>query len=77
MSEMFNIIGGGLFLIATVILIVAAFKEDTLTGVLTWFLPFYIIYFMFAKYDSPRKGLVIGSWWLGIIIPAMAHVALK
>lgn len=53
--------------ICAIIILVAAFKESVAQGFLSLCVPFYILYYMFAKYESDKKGLVIGGYLIGVI----------
>lgn len=58
-------IGGILLFVAGVlglVILVNAFKESVGQGLLCMFVPLYIFYFAFARYKSPKKGLVVGSY---------------
>lgn len=70
---MLSIIGSILLLVGGVfglVLLIHAFKESIGQGLLSLFVPFYIFYYGFAKYQSPKKGLVLGGW-LGSIAVGM------
>lgn len=53
--------------IMSLYLLVKAFQTSTGTGLLALFVPFYLLYFAFAKYTSPKKGMVVGAW-LGLLV---------
>ncbi len=55
-------------LIGSIIILIAAFRRGIGTGFLCLFIPFYILYFAFARYESERKGLVIALWLGGIVL---------
>jgi hypothetical protein len=54
--------------ICTLILIFAAFKQDTVTGLLFIFVPFYSLYFAFTQYRDSNKGLILTGWLGGSVI---------
>ena len=62
------VIGQLAALTGSIIIIIAAFKQSVITGLLSLFLPFYILYFAFAKYESKNKGKVLLIWLGGIIL---------
>ena len=51
-----------------IIILIAAFQEDVTQGLLSLCVPFYILYFAFARYKSDKKGLIIAIWLGGGII---------
>ncbi|MDD9935324.1 MAG: hypothetical protein OXT09_17055 [Myxococcales bacterium] len=64
-------IGGLLLLAATVcqiIILVHAFKESLAQGFLSLCVPFYILYYMFAKFEHDKKAMIIGIALGGAIV---------
>ena len=62
---MLVIIGSVLLLVAAIfglVILIGAFKESVGQGLLCMFVPFYMLYYAFARYRSSKKGLVVGSW---------------
>lgn len=55
-------------LVCVIIILIAAFKEGAGTGILCLCVPFYILYFAFARFEHPQKGLIIAGWIVGGII---------
>ncbi|MGH9669643.1 MAG: hypothetical protein ACRD3A_05975 [Terriglobales bacterium] len=56
-------------LVCWVIILIHAFKNGgALRGILCLCVPFYIIYYMFAKFEHERKYLIIGGYFGGFII---------
>lgn len=49
-------------LILSLVLIGQAFKQGAGPGFMSLLVPGYLIYFAFAKYASPKKAAVVGSW---------------
>src|SRR5690242_10617289 len=49
-------------------LLVEAFKDEVLQGILCLCVPCYVFYYGFARLDSPQKPLILGLW-LGCGIP--------
>ena len=45
--------------VATIIILVEAFKTSVTDGLLSLLVPFYIMYFMFAKLQHSKKTLLI------------------
>lgn len=50
------------------IILIGAFQEDVTQGLLCLCVPFYILYFAFARYENEKKGLIIAIWLGGAII---------
>ena len=68
---MLIVIGSLLLLVGAVfalIILIAAFKEGAAQGLLCMFVPFYVLYYAFARYRSPNKGLIVGGWLSAIAI---------
>ena len=51
-------------------IIIDAFKNEVLQGILSLCVPFYILYYAFAKFEHEKKGIIIAVWLLGGIINA-------
>lgn len=71
---MLMIIGSVVLLIAGVlglVILINAFKESAVQGLLCMFVPFYMFYFAFARYSGSKKGLVVGGW-LGTLVLGIA-----
>ena len=62
------VIGGIATFIGGIIILIAAFKKSVGTGFLTLCVPFYVLYFVFAQYESEKKGKVIGLWLGGLVL---------
>jgi len=56
--------------------LVAAFKESTAQGLLCLFVPFYAIYYLFAKYSNPNKTAAIILYLGGLIILIVGYIIL-
>ena len=55
--------------VCAIIVLIHAFKNGgALQGILCLCVPFYIIYYMFAKFEHEKKNLIIGGYFGGIII---------
>lgn len=65
--------------VCTILILVAAFQEEVLQGILCLCCPFYILYYAVAKFEHEKKGLIIGGWLgggiLGAVCQAMAASA--
>lgn len=63
---------GGLFMligfIFWVIVLINAFKTDTTQGILSLCIFPYMLYWVFAKFTHPKKGLIIAGLLGGYII---------
>lgn len=62
-----------------IIILIHAFQNEVLQGILCLCLPFYVFYYAFAKFEHPKKGLIIAGWLglgiLGAVIQAAAGAA--
>ncbi len=68
---MLYVIGSLLTLIAgimSIVVLVAAFKKSVGQGLLSLFVPLYILYFAFTQYASPKKKLILGTWIGGAVV---------
>lgn len=55
--------------VCAIIVLIHAFKNGgALQGILCLCVPFYIIYYMFAKFEHEKKNLIIGGYFGGIIV---------
>jgi len=70
-TGMILLVTGCVFLLAAVVLhiiiLVHAFKQDIPQGFLSLFVPFYIIFFAFARMDHARKWTLIIIWLVAIL----------
>lgn len=66
MGPFLSVVGGIATLIGSITILVAAFKRSVLTGFLTLLVPLYILYFVFAQYESENKGKIFLLWFGGI-----------
>lgn len=64
MSQILALVGSITMFVLSIVILVAAFKKSVGTGFLCLCIPFYIYFFVFARYQSPKKKLMI-SLWLG------------
>jgi len=56
-------------LVCAIIVLIHAFKNGgALQGILCLCVPFYIIYYMFAKFEHEKKNLIIGGYFGGVIL---------
>ena len=60
------------FVCAIIILIHAFSKGGIVQGLLSFFVPFYIIYYAFARFEHPKKAMVV---W-GMIAAFILQIAL-
>ena len=54
--------------VCSIIILVAAFQEDVVQGLLSLCVPFYILYYAIARYESENKAMIIVIWLAGGII---------
>lgn len=57
-----------------IMLLIAAFKKSIGTGFLTLCVPFYVLYFAFKQYQSPKKKIVLIIWLGGTILYILGGV---
>ncbi len=57
LGAFFVIIAG---LVSLLIILVHAFRRSATDGLLSLFVPFYIVYYMFSRFSHRRKGAVVG-----------------
>ncbi len=50
------------------VIVVDAFRSSVGQGVLALLVPFYVVYYAFARFDRPRRALVIAIWLTGVIV---------
>ena len=77
MSAVLSIVGLACILAAVVcgiIVLIAAFQENVVQGLLSLFVPFYILYYAFARYESEKKGLILGVWLGGGLLGGILQV---
>ncbi len=59
-------------------LLVSAFRTSAKDGLLSIFIPLYLLYFAVAKFTSPKKGLIVGGWLgaaaLGVVLTVIGGV---
>ena len=60
--------------VCSIIILVAAFKSGVADGLMSLCIPFYILYFAFAKFEHEKKGLILGAWLGGSIVSAILQV---
>jgi hypothetical protein len=76
MAMVFMGLGGLFYLVGFVfwvIIIINAFKTDTTQGILCLCVPIYILYWVFAKFTHPKKGLIVGGFLGGYILGAILY----
>ncbi len=69
--------GGICVLVASIVILIAAFKESAVQGLLVLFVPFYVLYYAFKKMENPGiwpKVLIggIGLYIVSFILTAFA-----
>jgi len=62
-------------LVCWVVILIAAFQEEVIQGILCFCVPFYILYYALARYQGEKKNLLIavglGGGILGGILQAI------
>lgn len=63
-------------LAAAIIVLIHAFQASVGQGLLCLCVPFYIIYYVFARFEHEKKNLIIaallGSWILAILLNGLS-----
>lgn len=67
-AEIISSAGFVLSMIFGIVLLIAAFKKSAGTGFLSLCVPFYILYFAFAEYESPKKKIVLTLWLASVAL---------
>lgn len=65
------ILAGLLYLVSFVIsimILIHAFQASVGQGLLCLCIPFYILYYAFARYQHPKKNLLLAAWLIGGIL---------
>ena len=65
MAALLSIVSLVCFLAAFVcgiIILIAAFQDEVIQGLLCLCVPFYVLYYAFARFESDNKWLIIGIW---------------
>ncbi len=54
--------------VGAIIILISAFKESVGQGFLCLCVPFYILYFAFAKFQHEKKNMILGAWLGGTVL---------
>lgn len=49
-------------LVCSVIILIHAFKASVGQGLLSLCIPFYILYYAFARFQHPKKNVILAAW---------------
>ena len=72
------LLGNLLYLVAfvcSVIILIAAFKESVAQGFLCLCIPFWVLYFAFAKFEHPKKTIILGVWLGSAVLGSVLYGA--
>ena len=61
--------------VCSIIILIAAFSDEFVKGLLCLCLPFYILYYAFTWFNHEKKGLIIGVWLGGGILNVLLQLA--
>ena len=62
-------------IVCAIMILIHAFKNGgVLQGILCLCVPFYILYYMFAKFEHEKKNMIIAGYFGGFIIGAVLIV---
>src|SRR5688500_3362741 len=76
MAMVFMGLGGLFYLVGFIfwiIIIIHAVKTDTTQGILCLCVPFYILYWAFAKFTHPKKTMIIAGFLGGYVLGAVLY----
>jgi len=62
-------------LVGSIIILISAFKESVGQGFLCLCVPFYILYYAFAKFQHEKKNMVLAAWLGGGILGQVLQMA--
>lgn len=48
-----------------ILIVIEAFKDEIWKGVLCLICIFYVLYYMFAEYESDKKTIIVALWLIG------------
>lgn len=71
MAALLSILGvvfGLAGLICGIIILIGAFKDEVIQGILCLCVPFYIIYFALARFEHDNKGVIVGIWLVSVVV---------
>jgi translocator protein len=55
-------------LVCSIIILIHAFKASVGQGLLCLCIPFYVLYYAFARFEHPKKNLILAVWLGSFII---------
>jgi hypothetical protein len=55
-------------LVCAIIILIHAFKASIGQGLLSLCIPFYILYYAFARFEHPKKNMIIGVWLTSAVL---------
>lgn len=71
---MFLALGAVCYLVAFVcgiIILISAFQEDVIQGVLCLCVPFYALYYAIVRFQHEKKMLILGGWLGATVLGAI------
>ncbi len=54
--------------ICGIIILIDAFQEEVVQGILCLCVPFYILYYAFARFENDNKAIILIVWLAGGIV---------
>ena len=55
-------------LVCSIIILIHAFKASLGQGFLCLCIPFYILYYAFARFEHPKKNVIIAAWLISAVL---------
>ena len=74
LASILLIIGFVVSLVGGIMILIDAFKKETVQGILCLFVPFYSLYYLFAKYTKENKKTVIILVFAGIALIIIGYI---
>jgi hypothetical protein len=60
-------------LVCSIIILIHAFKASVGQGLLCLCVPFYVLYYAFARFEHPKKNLILGAWLGSFILGGVLY----
>lgn len=61
--------------VCSIIILIAAFKDETVKGILCLCVPFYMFYYALAVFKHEKKGLIVGMALGGGVLGFLLQLA--
>jgi len=71
-----SVIATVLFWLCYLIILIKAFRDEMFQGIMCLLIPFYILYYGFARLQSERRGLILSTWLFSLFLGPAAQLVL-